>query len=179
MRLLFLDTARKCGFAYGDAGTVPASGSIALREPGAQNALALGALGRWLRDHVRTHGKPDLIGVEHWMAPGAQPSGKAVEDALRLNGAVHAIAGVYGIPVTEPYPSTIRSQVCGKVSVPGQSKRGGKTLSNTKWLVIDTVALRGLLPKDSTDDNRADAVAGWVFLEANFSRVPPARFVLT
>lgn len=175
MRLLALDLGRKTGFAYGDAGKIPTSGSIVLRKTGEPNALALGMLARWLRDHVRTHGKPDLIAAEHWMAPGAQPSGAAVEDALRLNGVVHCIAGVYGIDVTEPYPATIRSQVCGAAY--GPRMPDGKR--DTKGMVIRTVTRLGMVPVGTMDDNLCDAIATFIWAESNFARVSPAKFALT
>lgn len=112
------------------------------------------------------------------MAPGAQKSGKAVEDALRLNGAIHAVAGVYGINITEPYPASIRKEVCGRAFVPGEGVINGKKMSNTKILVIQTVILRGMAPKDCVDGDRCDAIAGWIWLESHFSRMAPANFVL-
>lgn len=175
MKLLSLDLGRKTGFAHGMAGTVPESGTVVLRKPGENNALALGALARWLRDHVKRHGKPDLILAEHWMSPQAQPSGAAVEDALRLNGVVHAIAGVYGINVTEPYPATIRSQVCGAAY--GPKRADGSR--DTKGLVIRTMVLLGYIPSDCIDEDRADACAGFAFLEANFARKAPSNLILT
>jgi Holliday junction resolvasome RuvABC endonuclease subunit len=94
----------------------------------------------------------------------------SMEDSLRLNGAAHAIAGVYGIEVVEPYPATVRSQVCGKPHA-GDRK-------STKKLVIDTLILRGLVPKTFRDDDAADAIAGLVWAESNFAR-RDSSFALT
>jgi hypothetical protein len=172
VNILSLDLGRKCGFAYGDIGTIPTSGSIVLRAAGADNAIALGALGRWLDGHIRLRpgNKPDIIVCEHWLAPRAQQSGAAVEDALRLNGVVHGIASAYGIEVSEPYASTVRSQVCGRVSVPGVGLRGVRKVSNTKIMIIDTMIMRGYLPQGCDDDDRADACALWCWAAANLGR---------
>lgn len=178
MRLMFLDLGRLTGYCYGDAGVVPTSGSVVLRKTTEDPALGLGRLARWLRDHVRTNGKPDLLGIEHYM-PTRGADGKtnihSVEYALRLNGAVHAVAGVYGIQVTEPYPATIRAQVCGAAYGPRQID--GKR--DTKGMVIRTMILLGYLPAGCTDEDRADATCGFSYLEATFARAAPAKFALT
>lgn len=166
MKFLFLDLGRRTGFAYGESGTVPVSGSITLRGVDDDNGLALGKMARWLRDHVKEHGKEDLWGIEHWMPPKSSKDLNSVEDALRQNGAVHAIAGVYGIGITEPYPATIRSQVCGRPHRMTVDLKGNK-VSDTKNMVIETMIFRRLIPADCRDDNRADAVCGWVWMEAN------------
>lgn len=178
MMLLFLDLGRKTGFCYGRAGAVPTSGSIVLRKTSEDPALGLGALARWLRNHVRTNGKPDLLGLEHWVPPrGAdgKTNVNAIEQALRFNGAAHAVAGVYGIEVTEPYPATIRSQVCGAAYGPRQSD--GKR--DTKGMVIRTMVLLGYIPKNCEDEDQADAACGFAWMESVFARTAPAKFALT
>lgn len=167
MQILFLDLATKTGWARGRAGEKPVSGSIQLGKGG----LGPGQLGLWLRDHVREHGRPDMIGVEKWLPLRAAVNDRAVEVALRLNGAVHSVAGVYGIPVAEPTVQTIRAAVCGKSSAGSREE--------TKAMVVASVILRGLLPKGSLDDDRADALAGFVWMEAVYGRRAPAEFVLT
>lgn len=175
MNLMFLDLGRLTGYCYGPAGSVPTSGSIVLRKTSEDSGLGLGKLGRWLRDHVRANGAPDLIGIEHWLPPDAAVNNKALVDGLRLNGAVHSIAGVYGISITEPYPATIRSQVCGAAY--GQRQVSGKR--DTKAMVIRTVTILGMVPPGTTDEDRCDAVAGWIFLQANFARMAPKNLILT
>lgn len=175
---MFLDLGRLTGYCYGDAGTVPTSGSVVLRKTSEDPALGLGRLARWLRDHVKVNGKPDLLGIEHYM-PTRGADGHtnihSVEYALRLNGAVHAVTGVYGIEVTEPYPATIRSQVCGAPYGP----KGPDGKRDTKGMVVRTVTLLGLVPHGTVDEDRCDAVAGWVYLQANFARMAPKNLVLT
>jgi hypothetical protein len=166
VKLLFIDAARKCGLCWGAAGNIPTSCSVVLRGPSDEPALGLGALARWLRDHVRKEGKPDLVGVEKWLPIRGSKNDRGVEDALRLNGVVHGIFGIYGVRVCEPYPSSIRAEVCGR-----PFDKGGQT----KKMVIDMMILRGYLSADCADDNRADACAGFCYLEANFARVPPSE----
>lgn len=177
--ILSIDLGRAMGWARGVAGTVPVSGTFILREAGEPPGLAMGALARWIRDHKRDFGKPDLIVCEHWLPPAQQPSGAAVEDSLRMNGVVNGMAGIYGIAVVEPYPAMARAMVCGRASVPGESKRTGAMKKNVKWLAIDTMILRGYLPKGSEEDNRADSLVCWSWGEAVHGRAAPADFKLT
>lgn len=170
MDILALDLARITGWARGKSGEKPRYGSVPLRKPGEPNGLAPGALGRWLRDQVRENGKPDLIAIEKFLASRAQKSEDQVNDSRMLNGAVQAIAGVYGIEVTEPRVQTVRAEVCGT------SRAGGR--AEGKQMVIDTLVLRGLLPRGFQDDNAADALAIWVWAESNFAR-RDSSFALT
>lgn len=170
MDILSLDTARLTGWARSLAGQKPIYGTWELRKRGEPNGLALGELGRRLRDHVREHGKPTLICIEKWMSPKAQKSVSIIEDSLRLNGAVHSVAGVYGIEVVEPYPATVRSQVCGK---PHAGSR-----EETKALVIQSLIFRGLVPRDFKDTDAADAICGLIWAESNFAR-RDSSFTLT
>lgn len=170
MKILALDLARKFGWCRGEAGSIPESGSETLRAPGEPNGLALGALARWLEDSVLVCKAPDLLVIEHWLPPFGQKGAAVVEDSLRMNGACHAIAGLHGLTVLEPYPATVRALVCGRATMPGETLRDGRKLSNTKWMVIETMILRGYLPARCTDDNRADACALWCWAEAVHGR---------
>jgi hypothetical protein len=166
--ILFLDLATNTGWARGEAAKIPNSGSVRLGPGG----LGPGRLGVWLRDHKRHYGKPDLIGLEKWLNIRASMNDRSVEVALRLNGACHAIAGVYGIKVVEIPASTIRAAVCGRAHA-GDRKA-------TKAMVVKTAKLLNLMPADATDDDdRADSLLGWRYCEAVYGRSAPAEFVLT
>lgn len=168
MQILFLDLATKTGWSRGAAGSIPNSGSVQLGKGG----LGPGQLGLWLRDHVRMYGKPDLIGIEKWLSIRASMNDRSVEVALRLNGCVHGIAGVYGIKTVEVPANTIRAAVCGKASA-GDRKA-------TKAMVVSTARLLNLLPPGaSDDDDRADSLIGWRYCEAVYGRMAPKDFVLT
>lgn len=168
--ILFLDLARKTGWARGVAGEKPASGSIDLGEPG-DGGLIVGALGAWLVEHRRAHGVPDLVGIERWMLNPKMLQIKQIESSLRLNGAVHAImGGVYHVRIVELAAATIRKAVCGQANA-GDRKA-------TKAMVCRTMTLRGLLPAGSADDDRGDALAGWVYCESVYGRSAPREFML-
>lgn len=171
MLIMSIDAGRRMGWCIGRSGSVPASGSVVLRAAGDPNGLAIGALARWMVAAKKEYGKPDLIVCEHWLPPRASKDLHSVEDALRMNGAVNAIAGAWGVDVTEPYPATIRSQVCGQV----HDKQG----EGTKMMVIRNMIMRKMVPIDCMDEDRCDSVAAWVWAEANFARTAPANFVLT
>lgn len=179
MLILSIDLGRLCGFCMGVAGTIPESWSHELRRSGQPNGLALGELAREMIRAKNRLGKPDMIVLEHWLPPKQAKSGANVEDALRMNGACNAIAGVWGVNVSEPFPSTVRTQVCGRPYESGDGLRGNRRISNTKIMVLDTMITLGYLPRNCNDDDRADAVCAWVWAQANFARVPPANFTLT
>lgn len=181
VKILFLDLATNTGWAIGDSGTKPLSGAWVLGRGG----LGPGMLARNLVALKREHGLPDLIGVEKWMAVNAQRSDRNIETSLRLDGAVHAVAGVWGVPVAELDASTIRAMVCGGKSGipnlrPGMSENAIKDARRkaTKQMVVDTMILLGLLPTGCKDDNRADAACGWRYCEAVYGRMAPKDFVL-
>ena len=171
MLIMALDAARRTGFCIGHAGKIPESGSWVLRKAGDPNGLAVGELARRMIQLKEKYEKPDLIVCEHWLPPRASPDAHSVEDALRLNGAVNAVAGVWGVDVTEPYPATVRSQVCGKA-------HDKDSLGGTKMLVLQNMIMRKMVPVDCMDFDRADACALWVWAESNFARVN-GQFVLT
>jgi Holliday junction resolvasome RuvABC endonuclease subunit len=170
MRILFLDLARRTGFAFGDTRMKPMSWSADLGPEG-EHGLWCGALARELTKFHEEYGQPDLVGIERWMAVRKGMIDKNVEPSLRLNGAAHAVVGgLWGCRVLEPAAATIRVAVCGRAHA---GDRG-----ETKKMVVATVQMLGLLPKACHDDNRADALAGWHFLASTESRAFPAEFVL-
>lgn len=92
-----------------------------------------------------------------------QKSVQNVESSLRLNGAAHAImGGIYRCKIVEPTAATIRAAVCGRADAAGRDE--------TKRMVVRTVQLLGMLPGDSKDDDRADAIAGWLWAAAVYLR---------
>lgn len=182
MDILALDLSGNTGWARGPAGKIPNSGSVRLGKDG----YGPGQLGLWLRDHVRLYGKPDLIGIEKWMAVNAQRSDKNIETALRLDGAVHAMAGVYRVKTVELDVNTVRATVCGQKSggmimTPGMSKNARRDAQRqaTKQMVVRTMRMLTLMPADAVyDDDRADALCLWRYCEAVYGRTAPADFVL-
>lgn len=182
MKILSLDLGLIMGWAWGETGARPESGSVRLSE----GALGAGEQGVWLRDHRREHGLPDLIIIEKYMNPAGQRNVAPIISGLRFNGAVHAIAGVYGVKVAEVQASTIRKAVCGRASAAGdvsplipKSRLREAQRKATKAMVVRTMILRGIIPAGCIDDNRADAACGWVYAEAVYGRRAPAQFILT
>jgi hypothetical protein len=201
VEILSLDLARNLGWARGPAGKTPDSGSKELGPRGGNVGLFCGELGRWLRDHKRDRGVPDLLILERWIAPNRSMEGrtdKSIEVALRLNGAAHALmGGIYNVMIVEPAASTVRAAVCGRAHAitreeamalqamkapgykPSASAIRDVMRKETKRMVIRAMVLRKLLPKESEDDDRADALAGWAWAESVYGRRAPAEFVLS
>lgn len=176
--ILSLDLATRTGWARGRAGEIPLSGSIQLGEDG----HGPGQLGQWLRAHRREHGLPDLIVVEKWLNPRMQKHYKPIEVGLRLNGCVHGIAGVYGVPVAELNVDTVRATVCGRKSADlGRApKNKDEQRTATKEMVWVTMKLLKLLPEGAKKDyDRSDALCHWRYAEAVYGRAAPKDFVLT
>lgn len=156
MLICAIDAARRCGWAMGRAGTIPASGSWQLRRPGEDIHLEPAALVQRLMALFEEHGKPDIIAIERYMPPVASKAQDATITQIMAHGAVHAFAGISRINVHHWPVQTIRKQVCGRARAPD-----GKN----KEMVLRTVHLLGLMPKDCKDDNRADALAVWRYAE--------------
>lgn len=163
MLILSIDLGRRTGFAIGEGGnTPPESWSVELG-PAGEVGLQCAELARQLSRIPAGWGKPDVVCIEKWLAPFAQKSQLAVESSLRLNGAVHAImGGVHHCNIVEPADSTIRAAVCG------QGRTGNR--DDTKAMVLQTLKLLKMLPADSFDDNRADAVAGFVWCSTVYAQ---------
>lgn len=171
MRILFLDLARQCGWAYGSSTAKPKSWSAPLGSPGELIGLQCGELAKQLVALKRDHGVPDLVGIEHHLAPKAQPSQNIIISSLMLRGTVHAVmGGVYGCRIVEPHAAQIRAAVCGRANAGERSE--------TKLMVLATVKMLGMLDKASSDDNRADAICGFLFCASTFAREWPGEFVL-
>lgn len=162
MLILSIDLGRRTGFAIGRAGnSAPLSWSVELG-PAGEVGLQCAELARHLQAIVVDNGIPTITCVEKWLAPFAQKSQLAVESSLRLNGAVHAVLGSLRCNIVEPADSTVRAAVCG------QGRTGNR--DDTKAMVLKTLKLLKMLPTDSFDDNRADAVAGWVWTSTVYAR---------
>jgi Holliday junction resolvasome RuvABC endonuclease subunit len=177
MRILALDIARKTGFCVGVAGEPkPRIWSENLAKKGESYEEATARLSRTLRDWVRVE-SPDLIVIESWLHPLAQPSGDAAIMQLHLHGAARAIAACKDIPVRMPTPAEVRVHFCGKSSAVKRTK-GPKTAAEkaearkaTKAMVVNRAILLGYLPRESKDNDAADAAALWDYACAHYARV--------
>ena len=77
MKIIALDPATVLGFAYGESGDIPKSGSVRLKGRNDDvNVAPFNALA-FLRD-LFVLDKPDLCCIEHYMNPVAQKSADAI-----------------------------------------------------------------------------------------------------
>ena len=175
-----LDVATRTGFAFGSAGAKPVSGSVVLKKPSEETDVACGNLLFFLQDRWRD-AKPGLVAVEapfsgaavHAQRDRADEDGKkrrgSSEAALRLahelQGVVKAMCHVHGVRRVEVYPQTWRRHFIGK------GRLGSR--DETKAAVIHRAHLLGLMPRESQDDNRADALGIQDWACATHARVPP------
>lgn len=186
MRILALDLATCTGFAFGEAGAVPDSGSVRLARPGVDHHQASRALGTWVRKRFFTFKPsfPDLIIAEQFLDPSAQLHGAVVVTQLLLHGALDAVAACYGVEVRRHAASSIRKHFCGQAFALPRSKQQrtpkekAEARKATKAMVLSRCHMLGYFPRSVTDDNRADACATFDFAAATIARTP-VSFVLT
>jgi hypothetical protein len=184
VRLLALDLGNRCGFATGEAGGKPRVESWILKTPKQTPEVACRNLACSLRDEVRSE-KPDVIVVEAWMHPAAQPSADVIITHMQLHGAVEAVAGCFGIRTERPTSAQYRKHFCGQSTAGARRPPAARTPQMrqadrraTNDMVLRRAILLGYLPADSTDWDRAAAVALWDFGCAHFARRAPAELVL-
>lgn len=173
----------RTGFARGEAGSKPLVQTWLLRRKGDPMAVAARNLACTLRDQILLK-LPDLIAVEDFLNPEAQNSADAAIAALGLHFSVQAVAGLWGIRVEATHPDTIRKHFCGRSSAMGRS-RGPKTSKQkqeardaTKKMVIDRAVMLGMLPRGTTDNDKADACAVFDHASFTFARVAPKALVM-
>jgi hypothetical protein len=179
MRLMALDIAVRLGFAIGEAGKVPRSGSIRLKSPEDDPSRACRKLGIWLRDEF-TLQIPDLVIIEapvnigafiDWKDDGSKPTFRSNPQTIsllhRLVGGVETLCGPYGVRCVSANVQTVRKHLLG-VARPSEPKKA----------VIARCQMLGLMPKTSKDDNQADAIALHQFAGAHHARAIPSQLIL-
>lgn len=151
-----LDIGVRTGFAYGAAGAVPSSGAMILKKPSEHRAVAFSNLLATLNDHFAQL-KPSLVVKERWWGLGASAgaNGRGNSEAVvvlhvGMHSIIEGLCGRHGIPWREAADSTIRKHFIGR------GRMGSR--EETKAAVVARCHALGLLPKDVTDDNRADAI---------------------
>jgi hypothetical protein len=164
-----LDPATVTGFAYGEAGAIPKSGSVRLKRPNQGPEVAAFNMLAFLRDRFVLD-RPDLCVIEHYMNPAAQKSADAVILQIMVFGVIVAMCKANNVRIETPHAATIRKHFCG-------AARAGAR-ADTKRMVIRRAVMLGYVPKDCTDDNRCDAVAAWSWAECAFARIQPKSLVL-
>lgn len=175
-----LDPGQSCGYALGEAGTIPRSGAVILRQKKEVQKVGVGNLIAYLST-VWAHRKPDLLVYEEPLSIAAwfqtnkkrpfptDPSG--VESAFRLEGAILGAAQRFGIRTEPVRRQTILKHMTGS----------GKQVSRAegKQSIIDACFKRGLVDVDCTDDDRCDAIANFVYASEFFFKKPVGNFSLS
>lgn len=163
-----LDLAIATGFAVGHPNTIPRSGTVVLKKPSEDRAVALANLLSFLSREWKED-RPGLVAVEAPMHLGAWAKIGNSEANVRmqygLHGIVEAMCVRFGIPRVEEYAQTIRKHFMG---TPGRGERKA-----TKAAVVNRCHLLGYFPRSCKDDNRADACAVFDWAAASLAKSPP------
>jgi len=167
-KALALDLAGLTGYCVGVAGETPRVGTWRLRKRGQTSEDAARNLGCLLRD-MFVLDLPDIIFAEDFMSLAAQLSADSGEMALRLHGALDAVAGAYGIPVRRTSAATIRVHFIGKATAHPPRKRGdpprtarqkAQMREDTKRLVWRRAVQLGYIARGETEQfDISDAIA--------------------
>lgn len=165
MDILALDVGRRMGVARGPAGK-PDSFVVVLKAKEEPQDIAGANLIGWLDKNLDG---VDLVFKE--AAPhlgGFAAMGNAahtVAMTLGLHFVIESMCRRHKVPIEGRAASTIRKHFIGKGQLGSRSA--------TKKAVIDRCHLLGILPTNSRDDDRADALANHDFAAAHFARQSP------
>lgn len=169
MIVLAIDPATVTGFAIGEAGTVPRSGSARLRRPGEARVVATHNMRCLLRD-LTAFDKPDVVVCEDFLNPAAHKSA----DAAILGIALFTIVEAWAFERKYRFEAANRSTVLKHFI--GVGRTGDR--ASTKDAVIRRARLLKYIPSDCHDDNRADAAALFDYGSVTFARRSPAALTM-
>jgi hypothetical protein len=179
-----LDLAKRSGVASGVVGpTQPRIEAVTLRRAGESVEQQAAALACFLRDRFIID-LPDLIVIESAMNPAASKSADATISQLYCHGALHAMAGVYGVEVRIVAAMTARKHFCGQASAaprrkqPRTIRQQREDREATNMMVVRRAIALGYLPHGSTDWDMASAAALWDYGAVTFARKAPPRLVM-
>lgn len=154
--ILFLDLARRAGWAAGPIGGIIASGSVTLGSSGASHGAQFAALDAWLANEIETR-RPSVVAFEQPMDPrhmGRKSTFKTARALLGFTAIAEATCHRLKVPrIYECAVRDVRKHLLGKQPRPGQAKQE----------VMQRLRYSGWRP---ADDNEADAIAGFLYLEA-------------
>lgn len=162
-RILALDIATSTGFACGPVGKIERSGSVRLKRPQEDVWVAGENIGFFLRDLFIIQSEiPDVIVVEAPLPAGASPGASAAIIAWGCLFTVQFMAKLYDIPVRLVRADDVRAHYTGRSrwqAPPGFP--GGKDANRNygKSRVVERAHLLGHMPRESRDNDRADACA--------------------
>lgn len=167
MKILTLDIATCCGWAFGPAGSPPASGSLWFTKTGRKSKQPISDAAKFWHairyaQRIATEYQPDIVFYEAPVAPNAMPdeTQKSTFETLYglpacIRGMLHGL-GIYD--VREKHPSSIRKHFIGHGGLKGdvaKPKVWSKCLE-LGWIAIDD---------DDTSYDRTDALALWSLAE--------------
>lgn len=159
-RILFLDIATQMGWCMGAPGARPTSGTRRLGRKGAPDEAVFGDMLSWLGE-LLTEARFARVVFEAPVGPGM--AGKTnFKTMRRLNGLcaiAEAVCHQTRHPVFQASAASIRKVVLGN----GRPK-------DAKAAVMAEMRARGF---DPSDDNEADAIAGWLYTVAHVDKVEP------
>lgn len=174
--ILFLDLATRTGFCSGRRGDkCPRSGSVLLKKPGEHRRIATSNLMAWLEHEFSTNGLPALIATEAPLRLAGFKNQSNSEANVRFQHELQGVVGLVSWRYSLPIPVEANVDSIRKLFM-GYARTGRR--EDTKAAVIRRAQMLGLMPKDSTDDNRADSIAGWEFVCANYAGRIPSELVL-
>jgi hypothetical protein len=178
-----IDPGKRMGVASGIAGQMPRIEAVTLRGTKDPTEVQARNLGCFLRDRWAID-KPDLVVVESTDNPAAYPSADAALSQIYCHGALHALAGCYGVRVEKVAASTARAHFCGKASAATrgkgprtpQQRREDREATNN-MVLRRAIALR-YLPHGCTDWEKAAAACIWDYACAHYARAQPRELVM-
>ena len=160
MLILSIDAATMAGFALGKAGERPASWSKRLKDGEDEPARAFKKIGCEVRDILAVN-QVDLVVIEAAMSMGGMverddsdrgfhftSNPRTIQTLQGLIGAVHAVAGCYGVRTREGNVQAVRKHVLGRARP-----------EDPKKAVLNRLHQIRYLDPDCWDNNRGDAVA--------------------
>lgn len=172
MKILTLDLATKCGFAFGVAGDAPRcvrSGVVALKDRDEDRSAAYANLIAWLDKQLRER-RPDMVLKEAPLNLQAfRNLGNAaftVRMTLGLHGIVEGVCARFAVRCEEAADATIRKHFLGRANFGARAA--------TKAAVIQRCHVLGYMPRECNDDNRADALACFDYAAATYGKSRPS-----
>lgn len=169
MIIMTLDIATYTGFAIGRVGEIPRSGSVRLKTPHEGPEIAAFNMRCFLRDRL-TLETPDLVIIEDFLNPRFQKGAAAVILSIGCHFVARAELLARQVRHELVAPSTVRKHFCG-------AAHAGER-ADTKRMVIQRARMLGYIPRDCSDDNRADACAMWDWAAANYGGIRPKELVM-
>jgi len=158
-----LDLGVSSGFAKGKPGDVPVSGTVRLKQKDEMIDVAFANLIAFLADEFNRE-RPQLLIKEQILSLEAFKTLNMSQSVVAAHFGYHAIVeGLcvrFGIPWDDVPDSTARKHFIGI------GRTGDR--DETKAAVIARCHQLSLMPKDCTDDNRADALCIHDWACANF-----------